>query len=106
MMHETIKDYHIKEGLLFKGIQLCNNLIEELHAGRLVAHLDRDKTTLLVTSKYFQPKTKRDISSYVARCEICRRAKGHSQNVELYSILPVPNTILEDISMDLSLASL
>lgn len=78
-------------------------MIEELYVGCLAAHLGQDKTTLLVTSKYFWPKVKRDMVAYMAQCGICQNVKGQNQNVRLYTPLYVPSTICEDLSMNIIL---
>ncbi|KAK9097358.1 hypothetical protein Sjap_022855 [Stephania japonica] len=60
LTHTGTADFHIHDGLLFKGPLLCipNTslrllLVEELHANGLAAHLGRDKTTLLVIERYY-----------------------------------------------------
>lgn len=70
-------DFHIHEGFLFKGNQLCvprsslrEHLIRELHAGGLAAHPGRDRTTSLLTDRFFWPLMRKEIANFVQRCPI------------------------------------
>ena len=40
------------------------------------------------------------MEKYVKRCRICQHAKGRSQNIGLYTPLPVPSRPWDSISMD------
>ena len=77
-----------------------DNIIQEFHSGGLAGHFGKDKTIALVEDKYYWPKLKWDIAKYVARCRICQVAKGHSQNIGLYTPLPIPTEPWIDVSMD------
>ena len=55
-------DYLIRDGMLFKGSQLCitrssmrKNLIKEKHSGGMVGHFGRDKTIAILREHYFWP---------------------------------------------------
>lgn len=107
ILNNKMDGYHIVDGYLFKGNQLCiprtslrEYIIQDLHSGGLATHIGRDKTIANVSTRFYWPKMKYDIMDFIAKCGVCQRAKGHVQNIGLYTPLPVPNTIWEDFSMD------
>jgi len=40
------------------------------------------------------------VQQFVARCKVCQLAKGHSQNMELYTLLSVPGRPWDSVSLD------
>ena len=105
--HKPCKDYHIVNSFLFKGDVLCvphtslrEAIIKETHSSGLAGHFGRDKTLVAISSKFFWPQLNRDVTNFIKRCSICQTAKGNSQNTGLYTPLPIPSTIWEDLSMD------
>ena len=49
---------------------------------------------------FFWPRLTKDMGRIVDQYETCHQAKTHGSNAGLYIPLPVPNTPLEDVSMD------
>ncbi|GJS59026.1 RNA-directed DNA polymerase [Tanacetum coccineum] len=92
---------------LFKHNRLCipqtslrSQLIKQVHAGGLSAHLGRDKTIASVESQFYWPQLKRDVGAFVKRCVVCEEGKGKARNTCLYMSLPIPESPWVDISMD------
>ena len=105
--HKPCKDYHIDNSFLFKGDVLCilhtslrETIIKEAHSTGLAGHFGRDKTLAAISLKFFWPQLNRDVTNFIERCSICQTAKGNSQNTSLYTPLPIPSTIWEDLPMD------
>lgn len=104
---QPVTEYSLRHGYLFKGNALCipdssyqQQLVKEAHAGGLAAHLGREKTIQQLKARFFWPKLHRDVSRFIERCAICQEFKGTKQNTGLYTPLPVPDSIWEDISID------
>jgi len=77
-----------------------DNLIKELQSGYLSGHFSNEKTRASVEEIYFLLSIGRDMRRLVEDCRICQLAKGRSQNMGLYTPLPVPENPLGDVSMD------
>lgn len=59
-----------------------------------------DKTAILVRDTYFWPSINKDVRKFVECCRVFQLDKGRSQNIGLYTPLPVPKNRWEDVSMD------
>lgn len=97
-------DFFLEDGFLFRGVQLCVpdcslrlQLISELHNE---GHVGRDRTFQLLTTSYFWPTMRKEVSRFVARCRICHAAKGAATNAGLYLPLPIPTQPWSNVSMD------
>uniref|UniRef100_A0A6N2MUI5 Integrase catalytic domain-containing protein n=1 Tax=Salix viminalis TaxID=40686 RepID=A0A6N2MUI5_SALVM len=100
-------NFMLHEGYLFKNNCLCipecslrEIIVQEAHGGGLGGHFGRDKTLALVQENFYWPKMVKDVTRHVERCGTCHRAKSHAQNTGLYTPLPVPAALWEDVSMD------
>lgn len=94
----------LHDGFLFRDNRLCIpdcslrlQLTSELHNE---GHVGRDRTLLLVSSSYFWPSLRRDVTRFVERCVTCQTSKGQATNAGLYLPLPIPTQPWTDISMD------
>ena len=75
-------------------------LLKEAHSRGLAGHFGQDKTFHILFSRYHWPQLRKDTNNFVKRCIICQTTKGTSTNARLYSPLPIPTTIWEDLSID------
>ena len=77
-----------------------DNIIREKHSGGLDGHFGIDKTLDQLNHFYYWPRMRRDVQRFVTRCKVCQLAKGHSQNMGLYTPLPIPSRPWDSFSLD------
>ncbi|GKA40654.1 RNA-directed DNA polymerase [Tanacetum coccineum] len=70
-------EFILIDDYLFKDNRFCipktslkSQLVKEIHAKGLSAHLGRDKTIASVESQFYWPQLKRDVRAFVKRCVV------------------------------------
>ena len=66
-----------------------SEVISRHHNNLLVRHFGIDKTRELVCQKYYWPSQRRDVKSYVRRCDVCLASKAvrHKPYKDLQSLV-------------------
>ena len=103
----SINHFLKQEGFQFKENRLCipqcslrRAIIQEAHGVSTAGHFGRYKTLALVQKKLCWLKLTHDVMYLVRSYRTCQIAKSHSQNIGLYTPLPVPKAPWEDVSID------
>ena len=102
-----LEDWEDIEGVLqYQGLSyvpeiICSKVISCQNNNLLAGHFGIDKTQELVGRKYYWPKLRRDVESYVRGYEVCLLSKTtrHKLYGDLQSLL-VPTHWWKDLSMD------
>jgi hypothetical protein len=84
-----------------KDRELKNKLIDEAHLSKLSIHPGSSKMYQELRPRYWWTKIKKEIATYVARCDTCCRVKAiHMRPTGLLQPLFIPSWKWDDISMD------
>jgi hypothetical protein len=84
-----------------KDRELKNKLMHEAHLSKLSIHPGSSKMYQELKPRYWWTKMKKEIATYVARCDTCYRVKAlHMRPAGLLQPLSVPDWKWDDISMD------
>jgi hypothetical protein len=84
-----------------KDQELKNQLMDEAHHSKLSIHPISSKMYQELRPRYWWTKIKKEIVTYVARCDTCCRVKAlHIRPTGLLQPLSVPDWEWDDISMD------
>ena len=59
-----------------KDRELRNQILDEAHSSKLSIHLGSSKIYQELKSYFWWTKMKKEITAYVARCDICSRVKA------------------------------
>ncbi|XP_020259673.1 uncharacterized protein LOC109836213 [Asparagus officinalis] len=72
LQNKSAKGFHIQDGYLFHGDQLCipqsslrEQIIRDLHTGGLGGHLGRDKIIAAIEERYYSLQLKKGAEKYV-----------------------------------------
>jgi hypothetical protein len=84
-----------------KDQEFRTKILDEAHQSKLSIHPGSSKMYRDLKSKFWWTKMKKEIATYVARCDNCCRVKAiHVKPVDLLQSLFVPKWKWEEISMD------
>ena len=99
--YEEIDGVLQHQGLLFVPEAIQTKLISRHHDDPLAGHFGIVKTRELVGWKYYWPSLRKDVESYVRRCDVCLASKAVRPKPygDLQS-LPIPTHQWKDLSMD------
>ncbi len=98
---EDIEQVLHYQGLPYVPKVIRSELISRHHDDPLAGHFGIEKTYELIARKYNWPTLRRDIKTYVKRCDVCLALKvvHHKPYGDLHS-LSVPTHWWKDLSMD------
>ena len=80
---------------------VCSKLISKHYDNPFASHFGVDKTRELIRRKYYWPSLRKDVESYVKRCNVYLASKAvrHIPYGDL-QFLPIPTHWWKDLSMD------
>nr|XP_025661376.1 uncharacterized protein LOC112756991 [Arachis hypogaea] len=94
--HSAFNKFYRHEGFLFRGNRICvpacsmrDLLVLESYNGGLVGHFGVHKTFDVLSEYFYQPRMRRDVEKFCAKCIACKQAKSKSLPHGLYAPLPV-----------------
>eukprot|EP01018_Ginkgo_biloba_P033818 Gb_38123 [translate_table: standard] len=89
---DLFDEYFLQDGYLFKGKQLCipkgsmrENIIKELHSGRLGGYFGKDKIISLVKERYFWLGLKKKVAKFMASEKFAKYPKGYHRTQDFMS---------------------
>jgi hypothetical protein len=97
-----------KEGVLWfkdrlvvpKDRELRNQIMSEAHSSKLSIHPGSNKMYYDLKPYYWWTKMRKEIATYVARCDTCYKVKAMHMKASLLQPLSIPGWKWEEISMD------
>ena len=73
---EDVEGVHQYQGLPYVPEIIRSEVISRHHNDLLARHFSIDKTRELLGRKYYWPSLRRDVESYIRRCDICLTSKA------------------------------
>jgi len=102
--------YTIQEGYPFKNNKLCiprspmrDLLVCKAHGSALASHFGLNKTIDTLKEHFYWPKMEGNVHKVASACFICHKAKKQFHQ-GLYTPLPVPMQLWDDVSKDFIVA--
>ena len=81
MENPNEQDFKEEDGLLWFEERIYipktmrEPLLKEIHGSLIHGHFGREKTLARLSERYFFPSMRRFVEEFVAKCDICKRAK-------------------------------
>jgi hypothetical protein len=77
-------------------------IMHEAHDAITSGHRGEEKTTQKIARRFWWPHLRRSVKFHINRCAACQRSKPNNQRpMGLLQPLPVPQTVWEEVSLDL-----
>ncbi|RVX19278.1 Transposon Ty3-I Gag-Pol polyprotein [Vitis vinifera] len=84
-----------------KDVELRNELLADAHRAKYTIHPRNTKMYQDLKRQFWWSGMKRDITQFVANCQICQQVKAeHQRLAELLQPLPIPEWKWDNITMD------
>ncbi|GER25294.1 ty3-gypsy retrotransposon protein [Striga asiatica] len=106
---EEVHDYDVYGGLLlYKGRvyvpetdRLRHDIVQYFHESKTGGHSGVHRTWARLSTTFYWPGVKNEVQEFVAKCDVYQRVKSDYRKLGGFlQPLPVPERILEDITMD------
>ena len=73
-----------------KDRELRNQILDQAHSSKLSIHLGSSKMYQDLKTRFWWTKMKKEIATYVSRCDNCSRVKAiHLKSAGLLQLLPI-----------------
>nr|KYP53324.1 Transposon Ty3-G Gag-Pol polyprotein [Cajanus cajan] len=101
--------YKLHDGLLYwkdrlvlpSPSPLIQKVLLEYHSSPIGGHAGIARTLARISSQFYWPKMREDVTRFVQQCIICQQAKvSHSLPAGLLQPLPIPQQVWDDVAMD------
>lgn len=101
--YKVVNNLLLYKGRYFFGQNsaLKEGLLREFHATITAGHGGIKKTLMRLSNNFYWKNMRKDVEAYVARCEICQRAKYSTQAPGgLFQPMLIPNMVWNELTID------